>query len=126
MTNSTEDLLKIIKEQHAQIKELLLQNGMLIAKVGTNNPPPNNPHPNNPPPFKLRPGQKAFYPGEYRYTGEDKVTARTLITAINTGTKEDATSANCMIYNKHSNTSRCYELEKNVGLRQRGWRTWFA
>ena len=121
MTNSTEDLLKIIKEQQAQIKELLRQNGMLIAKVGTNNPTPNNP-----PPHTLRRGQKVFHPREYYYTDEDKAAARTLIAAINAGTKEAVTSENCMVYNTHPNTSCCYKLEKNAGQRQRGWRTWFA
>jgi len=121
MTNSTEDLLKIIKEQQAQIKELMRQNGMRIAKVGTNNPPPNNPSP-----CKARPGRKPFHPREYEYTPTEKAAARILIAAINAGTKEASTFGNCMICNKHSNTTRCYEIEKNAGLCGERWRTHFA
>ena len=35
MTNCTDDLLGVIKQQQAQISELLRQNAVLIGKVGT-------------------------------------------------------------------------------------------
>ena len=34
MTNCTDDLLAVIKQQHEQITELLRQNGILIGKAG--------------------------------------------------------------------------------------------
>ena len=142
MTNSTEDLLKIIKEQQSQIKELMRQNGMLIAKVGTTNPPPNNPPPNNPPPwsaipppnnpppkpppYKARPVRKPFHQQGYVYTPAEKAAARILITAINAGTKEASTFGNCMICNKHSQTARCHEIERNGASRREGWKSHFA
>ena len=88
------------QEQQAQIKELMWHNGILIAKVGTANPPPPTP----------KPGHKPLHDREYCYTDEDKSTARTLIAAINTGTKEATTSKNYMIYNRQPNTYRCFEL----------------
>ena len=138
MTNATDDLLTVIKQQQDQIKELTRQNGLLIEKLGS--------------PTATAPagagasaaataaaaaakaaaaaarGPAGQNPrgGGTTYTEAEKVAARTLISAINSGAKTVTTRGNCAICKKHFGTARCFEIDANKHLRPAAWKSLFA
>ena len=147
MTNCTDDLLGVIKQQQAQISELLRQNAVLIGKVGTGTntaaaqtaaktaatasalaaakivaSAATNAAAANATGFggRSRPDPKATY------TAAQKVEAKANVKKINAGLQEIGTRGVCILCGKHFGTARCFEIEVNSHLRPPNWKSLFA
>ena len=137
MSNCTDELLAIIKQQQEQITELMRQNGQLISKLGKAAPADsgsaakavaakaaaavksaatqNNGRRSAPPGLEINP----------TFTNAEKVAAKALANAINSGTKSAAPRGPCTLCKKHFGTIRCFELDANKHLRPEGWKSLF-
>ena len=106
MSNATDDMLAIIKEQSEQIKELVRQNGLLVAALATGN-------------------------AQVPQVSTD--TAASLAAGAAAKKKIDGgdialrdKKGRCVVCNRHFKTAICYELECNKELHPGGWRSAFV
>ena len=138
MTNATDDLLAVVKQQQEQITELMRQNGLLIAKLGTPAAAGSTRTAAGAAATTAAAAAKAAA-GAARnagaqglkergagYTEAEKVAARALIKAINSGAKAVTTRGVCGICQKHYGAARCFEIDANKHLRPDNWKSLFA
>ena len=137
MTNCTDDLLAVIKQQQEQITELLRQKGILIGKAGAGSSAltaatqaatkneanaaakivasasakANTAAIANATDSVAKPNPRATY------TTAQKVEAKATVKRINAGTQESGgTQGVCILYGKHYVTTRCFEINVNAHL----------
>ena len=100
MSNATDDMLGVIKEQSEQIKELVRQNGLLVAALAT---------------------------GSARVPQVATDTAASLAAGAAAKKKIDGgdialrdKKGRCVVCNRHFKTAICFELECNKEKRPQG------
>ena len=140
MTNCTDDLLAIIKQQQTQITELMRQNGVLIAKVGTGGTSAASQAAKTAATAAAQAAAKMTSSAAARagaataatpnpratYTPAQKIEAKATVKKINAGTQAmDNTSHVCILCGKHYRTARCFEINANAHLRPSSWRSLF-
>ena len=105
MSNSNEDLLKVVHRISEQNTELIKQNSALIAKLGIGSEPTVPPKP-TPKPAPKPPGA-----------------ATAAAPACNPATKKK--NFGCGICGRHKHTHECLELERNAEKHKPGWNSIF-
>ena len=140
MTNCTDDLLAIIKQQQSQITELMRQNGALIEKVGTGGNATASQATRNATNAAAQATARSAASAAAKaiaaplatpnpratYTPAQKVAAKATAKKINAGTQEiGGTKGVCILCSKHYGTARCFELNINAHLRPPAWKSLF-
>ena len=142
MTNCTDDLLAIIKQQQAQISELMRQNGVLVGKVGTGGKPAASQAANttvanaaalaaakvaaSAAANAASPGRRNHLDFWATYTATQKVKAKAKVKKIDAGTMDvGGTRGTCILCGKHYGTARCFEINVNAHLRPPSWKSLF-
>ena len=106
MSNATNDMLGIIKDQTAQIKELVRQNGLLVAALATGN---------------AQVPQVATNTAASLAAG---AAAKKKIDGGDTALRDK--KGRCVVCNRHFKTSIYFELECNKEKRPQGWTSAFV
>ena len=119
MSNYSDDLLAVIKQQQEQISELMRQNGILISKLGGTDTAPATKAADKP-----IPAAPASLGRQTTYTAAEKALARATIKEINAGKTPDGRGM-CVICKKHFGTARCFEIEANKAIRPKQWKSLF-
>ena len=140
MTNCTDDLLAIIKQQQSQITELMRQNGVLIGKAGTGGKSSASQATKNATNASAQAAAKIAASAAAKasaatlatpnpratYTPTQKAEAKATVKKINAGTQEiGGTKGVCILCNKHYGTARCFEINVNAHLRPPAWKSLF-
>lgn len=122
MTNANDDMLTVIKEQSAQIKELTRQNGILIAKL--HKPEANAEHAAaQAAAAAIRAAAAARGEG---ITDAAKIAGLASKKKIDEGDNElKEKKGRCVVCSRHWKTAICFELECNKSKRPQGWRSMF-
>ena len=119
MSNCTDNLLAVIKEQQTQLTELMCQNGMLIVRMGTTSQADSGAAAKavtakvaaaNAGANQNAGGKATGSRGLERdatYTEAEKIAARALVEAINAGSKTASMCGPCMLCKKHWGTEDC-------------------
>ena len=115
MSDATDDLLKIIKQQAAQITELVRQNGLLIAAVG---------QPNNEQTTTNTGTETALIGTDAAAEKAAQLAALKKIDGGDTALKEKR--GRCVVCARHWKTAICFELACNKDKRPQGWRSRFT
>ena len=124
MTDATGDMLTVIKEQSAQIKELTRQNGILISKL--HKPEANAEH-------AAAAAAAAAIRAAAGANGErgavtdaakmEMLANKVKIEGGDTALKEK--KGRCVVCQRHYKTAICFELECNKANRPQGWKSMF-
>ena len=142
MTNCTDDLMAVIKQQQEQITELLRQNGILIGKAGAGssvttaatqaaaknaaNAAASAAAKANTAAIAAATDLAAKPNPRATYTTAQEVEAKATVKRINAGTQESGgTRGVCILCGKHYGTAWCFEINSNAHLRPPSWKSLF-
>ena len=125
MSNATDDLLAIVKDQSAQIKELVRQNGLLVGALASGN--------TQVAPIQDRPAGAAAAAAAAASTSNRNVTqGLSTAQALANRNKIDGGDTalmnrrgRCVVCSKHWKTATCFELLANKNNRPAGWTSAF-